>query len=36
MAEHVHDSHAGHGHIAPISMYLGVFAILKVALTGAF
>ena len=30
MAEHVHDSHAGHGHIAPISMYLGVFAILLV------
>ena len=28
MAEHAHDSHAGHGHVAPISMYLGVFAIL--------
>lgn len=32
MAEHAHahDAHAGHGHIAPISMYLGVFAILLV------
>jgi len=30
MAEHAHDPHAAHGHIAPISMYLGVFAILMV------
>ncbi len=25
---HAHDAHDAHGHIAPISMYLGVFAIL--------
>lgn len=30
MADHAHDSHAGHGHIAPISMYLGVFGVLMV------